>query len=139
MVTSIVFDFKRGCFGLLSATLFEVPSPTPWEHLNVNNTNNGGVNFGVGGAGVTFALGFRTLAEQVDAFEKLVNASLWTKDHLQHSVALVSIGINDYTSFNINGTIEVNDLLSMLFSIECLVCIFACKPPMGSNSSSNVS
>lgn len=84
-----------------------MPSPTPWEHLDVNNTNNGGLNFGVGGSGVTYALGFRTLAAQVDAFEKLVNGGLWSKKHLQHSVALVSIGINDYTSFNFNGTAEV--------------------------------
>ncbi|KAG0608785.1 hypothetical protein M758_8G132100 [Ceratodon purpureus] len=88
------------------ATLFEVPSPTPWEHLDANNTNNGGVNFGVGGAGVTYALGYRPLAVQVDVFEKLVNEGLWTKEHLKHSVALVSIGINDYTTFNVNGTAE---------------------------------
>jgi hypothetical protein len=90
-----------------AANLFEVPTPTPWEHLDPNNTNNGGVNFGVGGAGVTYALGFRTLAVQVDAFEKLVNGGLWTEGHLKHSVALVSIGINDYTSFNLKGTAQV--------------------------------
>lgn len=91
----------------VAATLFEVPTPTPWEHLDAKNTNNGGVNFGIGGAGVTYALGFQTLAGQVDAFEKLVNGGLWTQGHLKHSVALVSIGINDYTSFNFNGTAKV--------------------------------
>lgn len=85
-----------------AATLFEVPTPTPWEHLDSNNTNNGGVNFGVGGAGVGVGV---TLASQVDAFEILVNGSLWTEGHLNNSVALVSIGINDYNYFNFNGGI----------------------------------
>jgi len=103
--------------------LFEVPSPTPWEHLDVNNKNNGGVNFGVGGAGVTYAVGFRTLAAQVDAFEKLVNGGLWSKGHLKHSVALVSIGINDYNSFNINVTAEVkttNHLITPIVPFHAL-------------------
>ena len=107
LVSSAFSHFKKCFYVRPAATLFEVPSPTPWEHLDANNTNNGGVNFGVGGAGVTYALGYRPLAVQVDVFEKLVNEGLWTKEHLKHSVALVSIGINDYTTFNVNGTAEV--------------------------------
>lgn len=89
--------------GLVAAELFGVPTPTPWEHLDANNTNNGGVNFGVGGAGVTYAFGYRALDAQVDAFSELVDGGCWTKEHLRKSVALVSIGINDYTSFNRHG------------------------------------
>ena len=89
--------------GMVAAELFGVPSPTPWEHLDANNTNNGGVNFGVGGAGVTYALGYRSLDAQVDAFSELVDKGCWTKEHLRKSVALVSSGINDYTSFNLHG------------------------------------
>ena len=89
--------------GMVVAELFDVPSPTPWEHLDANNTNNGGVNFGVGGAGVTYAYGYRALDAQVDTFSDLVDGGCWTEEHLRKSVALVSIGINDYTSFNRHG------------------------------------
>ncbi|XP_024379615.1 GDSL esterase/lipase At5g03610 [Physcomitrium patens] len=86
------------------ADKFGVPSPTPWEWLDDNgNPNNGGANFGVGGAGVTDAYGYRSLEKQVDAFEALVKKKTWTESHLSQSVALISIGVNDYTYYNQNG------------------------------------
>jgi len=87
-----------------AAVKFGVASPTPWEYLDgQGNPNNGGANFGVGGAAVTNAYGFRPLEQQVDAFEALVKGGTWTGDHLAQSVALVSIGVNDYTYYNQNG------------------------------------
>lgn len=79
-----------------------LPSPTPWEALNGGKTN-GGVNFGVGGAGVTYAYGWRPLDQQVDAFAALVKGGTFTAAHLAGSVALVSIGVNDYTYYNQHG------------------------------------
>lgn len=79
-----------------------MPSPTPWEYLNGGETN-GGVNFGVGGAGVTYAYGLRPLDQQVDALANLVKGGTFSKDHMANSVALVSIAVNDYTWYNQNG------------------------------------
>lgn len=76
-----------------------VASPTPWEY----GGNNGGVNFGVGGAAVTYAYGLRPLEQQVDAFANLVKGGTFSAAHLAQSVALVSIGVNDYTWYNQNG------------------------------------
>ena len=88
--------------------MFGVPTPTPWEQLDKHNTtSNGGVNFGVAGASVTYAYGHGTLDAQVDKFTKLAESQLWTQAHLRNSVALVSIGINDYTFYNIYGAPEV--------------------------------
>ncbi|KAG0562431.1 hypothetical protein KC19_9G145500 [Ceratodon purpureus] len=84
------------------ASKLGVPSPTPWEYLNGDQTN-GGVNFGVGGAAVTYAYGWRPLDQQVDAFAALVKGGTFTADHLAGSVALVSIGVNDYTYYNQRG------------------------------------
>nr|XP_024368108.1 GDSL esterase/lipase At5g03610-like isoform X2 [Physcomitrium patens] len=83
-----------------------VPSPTPWEDLPGNGyQTNGGVNFGVGGAAVTYAYGWKPLEKQVDEFEALVKGGTWTGDHLAQSVALVSIGVNDYTYYNQYGNV----------------------------------
>lgn len=85
-----------------AAAKLGVPSPTPWEFLNGGQTN-GGVNFGVGGAAVTYAYGWRPLDQQVDAFAALVKGGTFTADHLAGSVALISIGVNDYTYYNQHG------------------------------------
>jgi len=107
-----------------------VESPTPWEYLDgQGNPNNGGANFGVGGAAVTNAYGIRPLEQQVDAFEALVKGGAWTADHLAQSVALVSIGVNDYTYYNQNGngigvrasTISPHRLFQLL--LHALFCV----------------
>ncbi|CAK9221982.1 unnamed protein product [Sphagnum troendelagicum] len=70
--------------------------------------SKGGVNFGVGGAGVTYAYGHVPLDKQVDHLEGLVKGGILTKKHLNKSVALVCIGVNDYSSFNFfQNTLEV--------------------------------
>ena len=95
-------------YGVVVAELFDVPTPTPWEQLDKHNTpNNGGINFGVAGASVTYAYGHGILDAQVDRFTKLAEGRLWTQAHLRNCVALVSIGINDYTFYNIYGAHEV--------------------------------
>lgn len=81
-----------------------MPSPSPWQYLDGQGSpNNGGANFGVGGAAVTYNDGHRSFEQQVDAFEALVKGGTWTADHLASSVALVSIGVNDYTRYNQQG------------------------------------
>ena len=94
---------------MVSADLFNVPTPTPYEVLDANYTNNGGVNFGSAGGGVTYAYGVRTLDDQVDQFEKIVEAGVWTKAHLRKSVALVNIAINDYNAYNVHGDPQVHN------------------------------
>lgn len=92
-----------------AAELFHVPTPTPWTwmQLDPKTTNNGGVNFAIAGAGTNYDWGHPPLSTQVDAFEGFVKQGLWTKHHLQHSVALVSMGINDYGFYNQAGASEV--------------------------------
>ena len=58
------------------------------------------MNFGRGGGAVTYAYGHTSLDEQVDQLEDLVGAE--ASDHLKHSVALVSIGVNDYGARNLD-------------------------------------
>jgi hypothetical protein len=92
-----------------TAELFDVPTPTPWTWMQLDSKtiHNGGVNFAIAGAGTNYDWGHPPLSAQVDAFEQFVKQGLWTKDHLQHSVALVSIGINDYFFYNEVGAPEV--------------------------------
>lgn len=96
----------HGLVNSAAAAKLGVPSPTPWEDLPGNGyQTNGGVNFGVGGAAVTYAYGWKPLEKQVDEFEALVKGGTWTGDHLAQSVALVSIGVNDYTYYNQYGNV----------------------------------
>lgn len=92
-----------------TAELFDVPTPTSWTwmQLDPKTINNGGVNFAIAGAGTNYDWGHPLLSAQVDAFEQFVKQGMWTKDHLQHSVALVSMGINDYSFYNEVGAPEV--------------------------------
>lgn len=103
-----------------------MPSPTPWEDLAGNGSQtNGGTNFGVGGAGVTYAYGFRPLSQQIDQFQGLVNGNTWPANHLSNSVAVISMGVNDYTWYNQFGNgPQVNcefSTLRYLFSLTCEV------------------
>jgi hypothetical protein len=104
---------------LTAADKLGVASPTSWEYLDGQGApNNGGANFGVGGAGVTPAYGLRTLEQQVDAFEALVKGGTWTAAHLSQSVALVSIGLNDYTYYNQHGSgIDVRSITFTGYSV----------------------
>ena len=116
---------------LTAATKLGVPSPTPWEDLAPNNyANNGGANFGVGGAAVTYAYGFRPLDQQVDMFASLVNGGSWSADHLAQSVALVSLGVNDYTYYNQYGNgpgvISSQPSLNHHLTMNCWCCSMKC-------------
>lgn len=59
------------------------------------------MNFGRGGAVVPYAYGRTSLDAQVDELEDLIAKGNLAKDHLKNSVALVSIGVNDYTVHNL--------------------------------------
>jgi len=71
--------------------------------LNGGGQTNGGVNFGVGGSGVTYAYGWKPLDQQVDSFAALVKGGSFSAAHLAQSVALISMGVNDYTYYNNQG------------------------------------
>ncbi|KAG0569983.1 hypothetical protein M758_6G125000 [Ceratodon purpureus] len=82
------------------AELFGVPSPTASLLLKNNSESLSGVNFAKGGAGVTYAYGMTPLDRQVNELESLVEKNVLSKSHLRKSVALVSLGVNDYSAYN---------------------------------------
>lgn len=92
---------------LLSAELFGVPSPTPSFQLKNDSASISGVNFAQGGAGVTYAFGYTPLDTQVNDLESLVQKKALSKSHLRSSVALVSLGVNDYSAYNAYDSFKV--------------------------------
>jgi len=92
------------------AELFKLPTPTPFLHRQNHFEALQGINFAVGGAGVTYGYGNTTLDEQVDNMETLVANENLTKRHLRNSVAVISIGLNDYDSRNLETPFRVSRL-----------------------------
>ncbi|CAN6442048.1 unnamed protein product [Victoria cruziana] len=91
------------------AEYMDIPSPVPYSKRN-SITNKlllkYGMNFACGGTGVfdTFT-GLPDMTQQIDAFEQLINNSLYA-DQLDSSIALVSYAGNDYRVYlERNGTI----------------------------------
>ena len=91
----------------LPAELFGVPYPTPSFQLKNESKSLSGVNFAQGGAGVTYAFGYTPLDTQVNQLESLVQKKALSKSHLRNSVALVSLGVNDYGAYNAYDTLKV--------------------------------
>ena len=106
--TLVVTIFDLACIPILAAELLDLPSPTPFQQLNQTRFPKTGINFGQGGAGTTYAFGYRPLDTQVDQLENLVTTGKLSKTHLGRSVALVSLGVNDYGAYNAAGRPEVN-------------------------------
>ncbi|KAG0617476.1 hypothetical protein M758_5G191900 [Ceratodon purpureus] len=90
------------------AEVFGVPSPIPYQQLKNDSQSVLGVNFGRGGGSVMYAYGHTPLALQVDQLEALLDKGVLTRDYLSNSVALVSIGVNDYGSRNLHGIFQVS-------------------------------
>ncbi|XP_059076194.1 GDSL esterase/lipase At5g03610-like isoform X2 [Cryptomeria japonica] len=79
-----------------------------------------GVNFAVGGSGIFEDYGFKTIAQQVKQFKKLIWESQGFGSHkLSQSVVLISVAGNDYLAFlgSRNGSIEgLKDLVKPVVS-----------------------
>jgi phospholipase/lecithinase/hemolysin/uncharacterized surface protein with fasciclin (FAS1) repeats len=72
--------------------------PPPYFYSSGQDTSYG-VNFAVGGAGVTPARNPVSLGEQVDNFELFLRTDPYSKEELANSLTLVSVVGNDYLAF----------------------------------------
>lgn len=85
-----------------AADLIGLPLPPLYSEFQPDDSvvqSEHGINFAVGGSGVTYAWGFIPLGTQVDSFEILANMGIYSPEILASSVALVSEVGNDYASF----------------------------------------
>ncbi|KAL3681283.1 hypothetical protein R1sor_024239 [Riccia sorocarpa] len=83
---------------ILAAAL-GMPSPTPYR-LAQNVSISGGVNFAVGGSGVTYAYGTPPFQTQVGWFGSMVEAGVFTPEDLNRALIFVSVVGNDYATYN---------------------------------------
>lgn len=74
-----------------------LPSPTPYVDMDDNSIATG-VNFALGGSGVTYALGVLPLGTQLDNFEVLLRKGIYSDSFLADSITLVSNSGNDYNA-----------------------------------------
>jgi phospholipase/lecithinase/hemolysin len=72
-----------------------LPSPTPYVDIG-NQSIATGINFALGGSGITFALGTLPLFTQVDHFELVLRTGAYSPSFLADSVTLISIAGNDH-------------------------------------------
>jgi hypothetical protein len=104
--------FFYGC----AADLLGLPVYPPPYFLSSGQDTSYGVNFAVGGSGVTPASNPITLGSQVDNFELFLRTDPYSKAALANSLTLVSVVGNDYLDFKGN-TSSVS--LSINESISC--------------------
>lgn len=91
------------------ASFLGIPSPLPHKGLKSGKKLlQFGINFAYGGTGV-----FNTLAKepnmttQINFFQQLLEEKVYTKHDLNSSIALVSLGGNDYATFMAtNGSLQ---------------------------------
>jgi phospholipase/lecithinase/hemolysin/uncharacterized surface protein with fasciclin (FAS1) repeats len=79
--------------------LLNLPVYPPPYFLSSGKDTNYGVNFAVGGSGVTLANNPISLGEQVDNFELFLRTDPYSKQALANSLTLVSVVGNDYLAF----------------------------------------
>ncbi|KAL2620684.1 hypothetical protein R1flu_000889 [Riccia fluitans] len=82
------------------ASALGIPSPTQYARVLDNVTISGGVNFAVGGSGVTYAFGTPSFQTQVGWFKKLVKEGRFTEESLTRALFFVSVSGNDYGAYN---------------------------------------
>lgn len=109
---------------VVAAQKLNVSSPTPNRLLQNITDFVQGVNFAVGGAGITYAWGHATIHTQVDEFEGLVKATNVSNNHLNQSIALIGIGLNDYDTYH--GEVQVffnfiNELNNIFIQINAFL------------------
>ncbi|CAM6106016.1 unnamed protein product [Calypogeia fissa] len=73
-----------------------LPSPPPYVDI-LNQSIATGVNFAIGGSGVTYALGVLPLNTQVDLFDLVLRTGAYSPSFLADSLTLVSNEGNDYS------------------------------------------
>lgn len=80
--------------------------PPPYLYTSGADTSSG-INFAVGGAGVSLANSPISLGAQVDNFELLLRTDPYSKAALANSLTLVSVMVNDYLAFKGNSSSEL--------------------------------
>jgi phospholipase/lecithinase/hemolysin/uncharacterized surface protein with fasciclin (FAS1) repeats len=80
--------------------------PPPYLYSAGADTSSG-VNFAVGGSGVTYGNGDVTLGTQVDNFELFLRTDPYSKDALANSLTFVSVVGNDYLNFKGTTSVEL--------------------------------
>ena len=81
-----------------AADILGITYPPPYLYSAGQDTSSG-VNFAVGGSGVTYDQGQVNLGAQVDNFELFLRTDPYSKNALANSVTLVSVVGNDYLDF----------------------------------------
>ncbi|OAE23857.1 hypothetical protein AXG93_369s1510 [Marchantia polymorpha subsp. ruderalis] len=91
---------------VIASRVLHVASPPAYATLlaNTSTSISSGMNYAVGGSGVTYAFGLPTLQTQVQWFSQMVKAGAFTPADLKKAVFLVSVNGNDYGAYN--GTLE---------------------------------
>lgn len=96
---------------ICAAAFVGIRSPIPYERRKFGkNLLHYGMNFAYGGTGVfnTFA-NESNMTAQINMFQQLLEEKVYTKQDLNSSIALVSLGGNDYATYMaLNGTIQVS-------------------------------
>jgi len=82
-----------------AADLLGLPVYPPPYLYSANQDTSSGVNFAVGGSGVTYDNGEVNLGAQVDNFELFLRTDPYSKVALANSLTLVSVIGNDYLHF----------------------------------------
>jgi hypothetical protein len=87
-------------FFVCSADTLGLPYPPPYLYSSGQDTSSG-VNFAVGGSGVTYTSGvaYTPLGAQVDNFELFLRTDPYSKTAIANSLTLVSVTGDDYLSF----------------------------------------
>ncbi|XP_062000426.1 GDSL esterase/lipase At5g03610-like isoform X1 [Rosa rugosa] len=88
------------------ASFLGIRSLVPYELRNTEekSTLRNGMNFAYGGTGVFETLvSAPNMTTQIDFLQQLVEEKLYTKSDLDSSVALVSLGGNDYAAYFLKG------------------------------------
>jgi phospholipase/lecithinase/hemolysin/uncharacterized surface protein with fasciclin (FAS1) repeats len=81
------------------ADLLGLPVYPPPYLYSANHDTSSGVNFAVGGSGVTYDNGAVSLGSQVDNFQLFLRTDPYSKTELANSLTLVSVVGNDYLFF----------------------------------------
>lgn len=89
--------------------------PPPYFYSSGQDTSSG-VNFAVGGSGVTLARNPISLGVQVDNFELYLRTDPYSKQALANSLTLVSVGGNDYLTFTGTTSAELFVFIQVVVS-----------------------
>ncbi|XP_031495438.1 GDSL esterase/lipase At3g09930-like [Nymphaea colorata] len=84
------------------AAYLGIPSPVPYrERRTAGSRDRYGMNFAYSGAGVfsTYSAGLPNITTQIDYFERLLRQGTYSRQQLYMSMALLSVGGNDYAAY----------------------------------------